>query len=243
LPTSSRNEPEGFHEPVVVLFGAGVESTALVKRYLTAGRTVFPVHINCGLIWDACETAFARRFCLANAGTRLQPLVELSLPLAGFLAGHWAITGIGVPRAGDHAAQLEIPLRNLTLLGFALHAVRRSENFRKILESDLAGKPHSIQLALGTTAENSYPDGNRNYFDKCEHVLRLEAGRPVQILTPLIGLSKLDVIRDSDRETLSLSFSCVDPQRGMHCGQCIKCGKRRAAFRAAEVDDPTQYAL
>ncbi|MBS0263565.1 MAG: 7-cyano-7-deazaguanine synthase [Planctomycetes bacterium] len=241
---------DGSLDPVVVLLGAGVESTALVKRYLTAGHVVCPVHVHCGLIWDDCETAFARRFCQANASSRLLPLLELRLPLSGFLGNHWAVTGVNVPQAGAPAADLEIPLRNLTLLGFALHAVRRSARHRELgfnpRVSDADSPPPAstvpIQLALGTTADNSYPDGNRHYFDQCEPVLSLEAGQPVRILTPLIHLSKLDVIRGSDRETLALSFSCVQPQEGGHCGQCIKCGKRRAAFRAAGVDDPTHYA-
>jgi 7-cyano-7-deazaguanine synthase in queuosine biosynthesis len=28
----------------------------------------------------------------------------------------------------------------------------------------------------------------------------------------------------------------------MHCGQCIKCGRRQSAFRSARVVDPTTYA-
>ncbi|MBI3862656.1 MAG: 7-cyano-7-deazaguanine synthase [Planctomycetia bacterium] len=216
-------------EPVVVLLGGGVESTALVRRFLAEGRHVSPVHVHCGLIWDDCESVYARRFCDANAGPLLAPLVEIRLPLGGFLNGHWATTGKNVPASGALSAELEIPLRNLTLLGFALHAARRP--------------PNGVhKLALGTTADNNYPDGSRDYFDKCEAVFSLEAGGPVQILTPLIHQTKPEVIRDSDRQTLALSFSCVNPQRDLHCGRCIKCGRRQSAFRAASVDDPTQYS-
>ncbi|HTI52151.1 MAG TPA: 7-cyano-7-deazaguanine synthase, partial [Planctomycetaceae bacterium] len=97
------------------------------------------------------------------------------------------------------------------------------------------------ELALGTTADNCYRDGSRDYFDRCEEILTLEAGRPVRVLTPLIGLNKTQVIQQSDRETLALSFSCVHPRNEEHCGECIKCGRRRAAFRAAGVEDPTRY--
>lgn len=244
-------------DPVLVLLGGGVESTSLVKRFLAEGRPVSPVHIHCGLIWDDCERAHVRRFCEANAGPKLSPLAEIRLPLDGFLSGHWAITGINVPRAGAPSADLEIPLRNLTLLGFALHVARgRLNGAHCSVGWNLPGtnarpqghRPprdelaHSIELALGTTKDNNYSDGSRDYFDKCEQVLSLEAGRPVRVITPLIGQSKPDVIRGSDRQTLAHSFSCVDPQRDLHCGRCIKCGRRQAAFLAAGVDDPTQYA-
>jgi 7-cyano-7-deazaguanine synthase len=214
-------------QPVAVLLGGGVESTALVRRFLDEGRRVVSVHVHCGLIWDDCESRYVRRFCAAVAAPALAPLVEIRLPLGGFLPGHWAVTGRNVPRAGASSADLEIPLRNLTLLSFALHAVQRDE---------------PAALALGTTADNCYRDGSRAYFDKCEELLGLEAGRPVKVLTPLIGLGKTQVIRGADPAILALSFSCVDPQGDVHCGQCIKCGRRQAAFRAAGVPDPTVYA-
>jgi 7-cyano-7-deazaguanine synthase len=213
--------------PVAVLLGGGVESTSLVRRFLAESRPVVPVHVHCGLIWDDCESRYARRFCEAVAVPILAPLVEIRLPLHDFLAGHWAATGDHVPRAGAASSDLEIPLRNLTLLSFALHRVK--------------GRGIST-LALGTTADNSYCDGSREYFDLCEQVLSLEAGRPVTVLTPLIGMNKTEVIRNSDAATLALSFSCVNPPGDLHCGECIKCGKRKAAFQSAGVADPTTYA-
>jgi 7-cyano-7-deazaguanine synthase len=212
---------------VAVLLGGGVESTSLVRRYLAAGKDVVPVHIHCGLIWDDCESLFVRRFLSANAGEHLWPLREIRLPLDDFLGQHWAVSRRDVPRAGARSADLEIPLRNLTLLGFALHRL-----------SDLS----PVRMALGTTADNCYRDGSRDYFDRCEEVLTQEADRDVRVLTPLIGLNKTQVIQQSDPETLTLSFSCVDPRNNEHCGECIKCGRRQAAFRAARVDDPTYYA-
>jgi len=213
--------------PVAVLLGGGIESTLLVKRFLDEGQPVVPVHVHCGLIWDDCETRYVQRFCAANAAPTLAPLIETRLPLADFLGGHWAVTGVNVPQAGVSSADLEIPLRNLTLLSFALHALK---------EQDVSA------LVLGTTADNCYRDGSRAYFDKCAELLSLEAGRAVAVVTPLIGLDKTQVIRSSDPATLALSFSCVNPQRDLHCGRCIKCGRRQASFRAAAVRDPTIYA-
>jgi 7-cyano-7-deazaguanine synthase len=214
-------------QPVAVLLGGGVESTALVERFLDEGRGVVPVHVHCGLIWDDCESRYVRRFCAAVARPALAPLVEIRLPLNGFLPGHWAVTGRKVPRAGASSADLEIPLRNLTLLSFAIHSVKLGE---------------VATLAVGTTADNCYRDGSRAYFDKCEELLSLEAGRPVKVLTPLIGLNKTQVIRATHPAIFTLSFSCVDPLGDRHCGQCIKCGRRQAAFYTAGVPDPTVYA-
>ncbi len=213
-------------QPVAVLLGGGVESTALVRRFLAEGRHVLPVHVHCGLIWDDCESRYVRRFCESIATASLRPLIEIRLPLHDFLNGHWAVSGRDIPRAGDSSAELEIPLRNLTVLSFALHRLKPAGD---------------VALALGTTADNCYRDGSRAYFDKCEELFSLETGRKVEVLTPFIGLSKPEVIRRSDAATLALSFSCVNPRDDLHCGACIKCGRRQSAFRDAGVKDPTVY--
>jgi len=213
--------------PVVTLLGGGVESTALVTNFLAKGRHVVPVHVHCGLIWDDVELLFTQRFCEARRSPPLAELIQFRVPLGDWLGSHWAVTGQGIPRAGDDNHKLELPLRNLLLLSLALPKV-----------TDLP----QIQFAIGTTAENDFRDGTRDYFNRAAELLSLEAGRPVEILTPYIEMTKTDVIRASDRETLSLSFSCVDPAEERHCGRCVKCGNRRRAFAAAGVEDPTDYA-
>ena len=107
--------------PVVVLLGGGVESTRLVRDFLNARRTVVPLHVSCGLIWDACETDHVQRFLASQNSSYLRPLIEIEISLAGFLQQHWAVTGKRVPRADAVSADLEIPLRNLLLLGLALN--------------------------------------------------------------------------------------------------------------------------
>ncbi len=73
---------------VVVLFGGGIESCLLVRRYLSEGRTVIPLHIRCGLIWDESESRFVRRFCETFHCETLRPLVEFSISLTEWLEGH-----------------------------------------------------------------------------------------------------------------------------------------------------------
>jgi 7-cyano-7-deazaguanine synthase in queuosine biosynthesis len=213
--------------PFIVMLGGGVESTLLVKQLLRTGQTLTPVHVRCGLWWEDCEALYILRFCAANAGRGLSPLVEIRAACSDVLAGHWGLTGCNIPRVGDAASSLEIPQRNWTLLSTV------AAHFPELPE---------LTLVMGTTADNSYSDGTRQFFDDCERTLTRQTGRPVRVLTPLIHDDKTQVIRQADRETLALSFSCIDPTNDLHCGRCYKCGKRRAAFRKAGVDDPTIYA-
>ena len=215
-------------QPVAVLLGGGVESTALVRQLLADGRQVSPVHVHCGLIWDDCESRYVRRFCQSIATASLAPLIEIRLPLHDFLNGHWAVTGrCPARRAILRPISKSRCASNLTVLSFALHRLKPAGD---------------VALALGTTADNCYRDGSRAYFDKCEELFSLETGRHVEVLTPFIGLTKPDVIRRSDAATLALSFSCVNPRDDLHCGACIKCGRRQSAFKAAGVNDPTTYS-
>jgi 7-cyano-7-deazaguanine synthase len=213
--------------PVVLLFGAGIESTMLVKRLLGEGKVVAPVYEHWGLRWEDCERAYARRFCEANACGGLLPLSEINYSHRDVLDGHWSVSGVNFPRAGDSFQALEIPLRNLTLL---TNAAARFSHLQE------------LRLVIGTTADNNFSDGTRSFFDKCETQLTADIHRPVRILTPLIQFDKSQVIRQSDPDALALSFSCLDPKENLHCGVCYKCGRRKAAFQQAGVKDPTVYA-
>ena len=72
--------------------------------------------------------------------------------------------------------------------------------------------------------------------------LRLAAGSPLSIERPFGHLHKTDVMRLGRRCPLELTFSCIAPREGRHCGECNKCGERQAAFRSAGLTDPTEYA-
>lgn len=214
--------------PVVLLLGGGVESSLLLTQFVRAGRNVCPVHLHCGFIWEDCESAYVRRLLEANACARLLPLIEIRYPHLDVMRTHWAVTGVGAPRAGESPQALELPLRNLTLLSVAGW---RMSHLPELL------------LVMGTTKDNSYSDGTREFFDCCGRLLTLNLRRPVKVQTPLLHLSKRAVMRQASRDTLALSFSCIDPKNGLHCSTCYKCSRRKAAFQAAGVADPTRYAV
>jgi 7-cyano-7-deazaguanine synthase len=213
--------------PLILLYGGGIESAALLGRLLADGELVWPVYEHWGLHWDDCALMYARRSCEFHQSTNLLPLMEIQASQREVLANHWAVTGLNVPRSGDPPLAMEIPSRNLLLLAIA------ATRFRQLPE---------LHFVLGTTADNKFSDGSRAFFDHCERVMTIDCRRPVAIKTPLITVSKHDVIRNANVATLSYSFSCVDPHDGLHCGICYKCGRRTQAFQQARVKDPTIYA-
>jgi 7-cyano-7-deazaguanine synthase len=67
-------------------------------------------------------------------------------------------------------------------------------------------------------------------------------GGSVRIERPYGALHKVDVMRRGRAFPLALTFSCIDPKDGAHCGRCNKCQERRRAFEDADMRDPTAYA-
>jgi 7-cyano-7-deazaguanine synthase len=61
------------------------------------------------------------------------------------------------------------------------------------------------------------------------------------ILTPFLNLTKIEVIRAGRDLPLELTFSCLNPVTGIHCGVCNKCAERRLAFSRAGIPDKTRY--
>jgi 7-cyano-7-deazaguanine synthase len=55
-------------------------------------------------------------------------------------------------------------------------------------------------------------------------------------------MNKNQVMQLGRELPLELTFSCIAPLRGLHCGRCNKCAERQAAFRAAALPDRTAYA-
>jgi len=96
-------------------------------------------------------------------------------------------------------------------------------------------------FALGVLRSNSFGDSTPRFFSNLTSCLSQSLGVKVKIITPLSRLSKVDVIKSAREVALGLTFSCINPVRGNHCGRCYKCTERRKSFTKASVVDPTKY--
>ena len=61
------------------------------------------------------------------------------------------------------------------------------------------------------------------------------------MLRPYASLTKSEVMQRGRDLPLGLTFSCMHPVAGRHCGGCNKCAERRRAFADAGLPDPTEY--
>ena len=70
-------------------------------------------------------------------------------------------------------------------------------------------------------------------------------GHGLRIHTPLIEMSKAEIIREGTRLGVDFSrtLSCYDPDTtGGACGHCDACQLRRQGFDEAGLPDPTVYS-
>jgi 7-cyano-7-deazaguanine synthase len=97
---------------------------------------------------------------------------------------------------------------------------------------------------------SGYPDCRPEYMRAFEALANLATkaavgGRSLRLHTPIIELSKADIIRRGTALGVdyALTVSCYQASaEGFACGRCDSCRLRRAGFEAAGVPDPTSYA-
>lgn len=218
---------EGIQKDVAVLFSGGLDSAVLVGQLLAAGRRVWPLAVDCQWHWQEAELVAAKRFLEAVAAPRLEPLVVLQMPLADLYADHWSITGRAVPGATEPDENVYLPGHNPLLLVKAQVWCR------------LKGVN---QLALGALASNPFADSTEEFFRNFEAAMDQAVSGHVELIRPLSKFTKREVMNLGRDLPLELTFSCLSPVGGQHCGRCNKCAERHQAFRLAELVDRTIYA-
>ena len=130
-----------------------------------------------------------------------------------------------------------VPARNTIFLSYAMA-------YAEVLESQ--------DVFIGVTAVDysGYPDCRPDYIAAFQAMANLATragreGHPLTIHTPLINLSKAQIITEGTALGVdySLTHSCYDPNKtGASCGQCDSCLHRHRGFVEAGILDPTRYS-
>ena len=132
-----------------------------------------------------------------------------------------------------------VPARNTIFLSLALA-------WAEVLEAA------NIFMGVNAIDYSGYPDCRPEFIEAFERMANLatkagvEGSTAMRIQTPLIRMSKADIVR-LGRELgvdFSLTRSCYDPDaEGRACGQCDSCVLRRKGFDEAGVADPVGRCL
>jgi 7-cyano-7-deazaguanine synthase len=208
------------------LISGGLDSGVLCVELVRDFRAVIPLYIRSGLRWEVAELSALRRFLDAVKRPGLEGLVVLDEPTASVYGEHWSTTGASVPGSDTPDEAVYLPGRNLLLTVKAAIWCRM-----RAIEA----------LALGSLGSNPFPDSTPEFFQQLESLLNQAMDGELKLIRPFDHLHKFDVLLRGKGLPLHLTFSCISPVDGQHCGVCNKCAERKKGFALAGVRDDTSY--
>ena len=222
----------------VVLLSGGLDSATVLAIAVRDGYRCYAISFRYGQRHRIeLESASAVASSLSVQDHRI-----IDIDLASWGGSALTSDSIPVPKSSDSPAN-EIPLtyvpaRNTIFLSFAL------------AWAETLGTG-DIFIGVNSVDYSGYPDCRPEYIAAYETMANLATKgavtgeTPVRIHTPLILLSKKDIIRTGIGLGVDygLTRSCYDPDSaGRACGQCDSCIIRKTGFRDAGVNDPTLYS-
>jgi 7-cyano-7-deazaguanine synthase len=216
----------------VVLLSGGLDSYTAAAIACADGFALYALTIRYGQR-HAREIEAARRVAAALGVTRH---LEIDLDLRG-IGGSALTSSEPVPHGRDLSEttipSTYVPARNTVFLALAVGW------------SEAVGA-RDIVIGVNALDYSGYPDCRPEFIAAFESVAALGtragvAGERLTIHTPLIRLSKADIIRRGVALGLDygLTHSCYDPPPGRAaCGTCDSCLLRAKGFAEAGVVDP-----
>jgi 7-cyano-7-deazaguanine synthase len=223
-----------MQKKAVILYSGGLDSTTCLAIAREQGFDPYAISFSYGQRHQQ-ELEVAKR----NArpmGALDHLLVEFDLRKMG---GSALTSDLAVPKGGVEDNEIPVtyvPARNTIFLSFAL-------GWAEVLGS------FDIFIGVNALDYSGYPDCRPEFIEAYEAMANLATkagveGRRMKIHTPLISLTKAEIIRKglSLGVDYGLTHSCYDPaEDGAACGLCDSCRLRLKGFAEAGVADPVRY--
>lgn len=217
----------------VVLLSGGLDSATVLAMAQADGYQCYTLSFDYGQrhrVELYASESIARHFEVAE-----HKVVNLDLRTIGGSA--LTTDEIAVPESEETGIPVTyVPARNTVFLSIAL-------GWAEVLAAD------AIFVGVNAVDYSGYPDCRPEFIQAYETMANLATrrgveGEPIQIVTPLMALSKAEIIRRGT--TLGVNYSktvsCYQAdERGRACGRCDSCRFRQQGFMQAGVSDPTRY--
>lgn len=219
----------------VILVSGGLDSATCLAIARSEGYRIY------ALSFDYGQRSLSELQAASRVAEHFKVSAHHIIPLGIGRLGGSALTdhSMAVPVDGvvpDHIPVTYVPARNTVFLAYALA-------WAEVLEAD------AIFIGVNALDYSGYPDCRPAFIKAFEQMANLATkagieGHPIQIRTPLIDMSKADIIRTGSALGVDYSqtVSCYQADtEGRACGQCDSCRLRRKGFADAGVADPTRY--
>jgi len=161
----------------------------------------------------------------------------LRLNLEDFGGSALTDSSIAVPEGESEGIPVTyVPARNTVFLSLAL-------GWAEVLHAE------AIFIGVNAVDYSGYPDCRPEFIKAFETMANLAtrngvSGEPFRIETPLIDMTKAEIIRKGMELGLdyATTVSCYQAdEQGRACGSCDSCRLRAKGFADAGVPDPTRY--
>lgn len=217
----------------VILVSGGLDSASCLSIAKEQGYDCYAVSFDYGQR-SASELLAARKVVQA-AVVQEHKVITLEI---GQLGGS-ALTDVDIAIPEEVVAGIPItyvPARNTVFLSYALA-------WAEVLEAQ------AIFIGVNAVDYSGYPDCRPEYIAAFQQVINLATkmsveGGSIELKTPLIDLSKAEIIKTGVRLGVdySITVSCYQADaEGRACGRCDSCRFRKQGFVDAGIDDPTSY--
>lgn len=225
------------NKPAVILLSGGLDSTTVLALAKRDGYELNALSFSYGQRHKH-EVDAARQIAKLYGVVRHE-IATIDLRVFG---GSALTADIAVPKGRDVKGGSDVPItyvpaRNTIFLAYALA-------FAEVTAA------HDIFIGVNALDYSGYPDCRPEYIRAFEQMANLATrfgaeGEPINIRTPLIDLSKAEIITlgKSLGVDYAMTTSCYDPSaNGEACGECDACQLRLAGFHSAGAVDPIAYA-
>lgn len=211
----------------VLLLSGGLDSATTLALAKKQGFDVYCLSFRYGQR-HAIELTAARNVA-QMLGAREHKVADIDLRLFG---GSALTADIAVPKSRSDAEISHgipityVPARNTIFLSFALA-------WAEVLGA------YDLFIGVNALDYSGYPDCRPEFIEAFEKTANLataygvEANQRIRIHTPIIHLTKAEIIREGLRLGVDYAqtFSCYDPTpEGRACGQCDSCQLRAKGF-------------
>ena len=217
----------------VVLVSGGLDSATVLAAAAKDGFDCYAISFDYGQRHRA-ELQSARLLA-EQYGVQAHKVVSLNLNDIG--GSSLTDSALEVPEQIEPGIpNTYVPARNTVFLSIAL-------GYAEVVDAD------AIYIGVNSVDYSGYPDCRPEYIKAFQTMANLATkrgveGKPISIKTPLINLTKGQIIQLGINLGVdySLTVSCYQAnEQGEACGICDSCRIRKAGFAEAGISDPTRY--
>ena len=216
----------------VVLLSGGLDSTTCLAAAINDGYEVYP------LSFDYSQRHDRELKCAVSIVDHYKIKTHKVIKIDNVGGSALTDNDIDVPeyKGTSDIPVTYVPARNIIFLSYAT-------GYAEVVGAE------AIYIGVNAIDYSGYPDCRPEFISAFEQMIKVGTksgveGDPVKIITPLIHMTKAEIIKFASGVQAPLHFttSCYNGKEKA-CGVCDSCILRLKGFREAGIEDPIEYEV